>query len=304
MSVDLRHLRCFVAVAEDLNFSIASRRLYVSQQALSRMVQQLEREVGVKLFHRTTRSVRLTAAGDAMLIWARRSTAAADEAVRAARHTELGGDVRPLRLDLSATSLLTSAKIMQRLQLDHPDVPVQLVEDGVPRGLEALLEGRLDVLLGLAAYCPEELNADLIRREPVLLAMGKDHDLARLAAVPVARLAGVDLLLPSDAAAVEWVEFVTHFCAQAGVRPRRWPTATHGSVAAAEVLRGSECVTPTPAWADPPADLIFRPLVEPTPMLSWSVMTNQAAEPRPELRAFLRSVHDLSAAENWLAPLA
>ncbi len=300
---ELRHLRYFVAVAEELSFSVAARRLFVSQQALSRIVQQLERELGVKLFERTTRSVRLTAAGEAMLVWARRSTVAADKAVDAARRAELGEDVRPLRLDLSATSLFTAAKILRRLRTDHPDLPVELVEDGVARGLDALLDGRLDALLGLATHCPPDLNADLIRREPVLLGMGGHHDLARLDTVPVARLSDVDLLLPSDTAAAEWVEFVALFCAQAGVRPRRWPAATHGSAAAADVLRGSASVTPTVAWADPPADLVFRPLVEPTPIFAWSVMTAPAAEERPELRAFKQSVRALSAEERWLVPL-
>src|SRR6266496_3211703 len=105
MGPELRQLRCFVAVAEELNFSAAARRLYMSQQALSRVVAQLERELGVRLFERTTRSVRLTAAGEAMLVWARRSTVAADEAVTAARRAESGDALRPLRLDLSATSL-------------------------------------------------------------------------------------------------------------------------------------------------------------------------------------------------------
>jgi DNA-binding transcriptional LysR family regulator len=304
VGAELRHLRYFVAVAEELNFSVAARRLYVTQQALSRLIQQLERELGVKLFERTTRSVRLTASGEAMLGWARRAIVAAEEAVDAARRVELGDEVRPLRLDLSAGSLRTAAKILRRLRRDHPGLPIELVEDGVPRGVDALLDGRLDALLGLATHCPAELDAELIRREPVLVGMGGHHELARLDAVPVAQLAGVDLLLPSDTAAIEWNEFVAHFCAQAGVRPRRWPAATHGSVAAADVLRSTACVTPTVAWADPPADLLFRPLVEPTPLYAWSVMTAPTAEDRPELRGFKRSIHALSVEAGWLAPLA
>jgi DNA-binding MarR family transcriptional regulator len=69
---ELRHLRYFVAVAEELNFSAAARREFVSQQALSRIIQQLEAELGVLLFERTSRSVRLTPAGEAMLAAARR----------------------------------------------------------------------------------------------------------------------------------------------------------------------------------------------------------------------------------------
>ncbi|MCP2337398.1 DNA-binding transcriptional LysR family regulator [Actinomadura rupiterrae] len=269
-----------------MNFSVAARRLFVSQQALSRVIQQLERELGVTLFERTTRSVRLTAAGEAMQPWARRAIAAAEEAVGAARRV----GVRPLRLDLASTGLLTPARILRRWRLDQPDVPTELVEDGVPRGLDALREGRLDALLGLATHCPADLEAQLVCREPVLVGMGRHHELAGLDAVPVSRLTGVDLLLPSDAAAVEWVEFVLLFCAQAGARPGRWPAATHGSAAAAEVLRRTDCLTPTVAWADPPEDLVFRPLVEPAPVHAWSLMTAPEDDWSPELRAFLASV--------------
>jgi DNA-binding transcriptional LysR family regulator len=303
MSLELRQLRYFVAVAEELNFSAAARQLYVSQQALSRVIQQLERELGVKLFERTTRAVRLTAAGEAMLVWSRRSVAAADEAVNAARRADVG-DVRALRLDLSAASLLTPAKVLRRFQLDYPGMPIELVENGVPRGLEALQDGRLDALLGLATHCPATLEAVLIRQEPILIGMGRHHELAQFDSVLVSRLAEFDLLLPSDVAAIEWVEFVVFFCAQAGVRPRRWPAATHGSAAAADVLRGGDCLTPTVAWADPPADLVFRPLVEPVPIYAWSVMTAPAAEERPGLEAFKRSALALSEEEGWLPPLA
>lgn len=210
--------------------------------------------------------------------------------------------LRPIRLDLSSTGLQTGARILQRVRLDHPDLPVELVEDGVPRGLEALRNGRLDILLGLATHCPPELNASPVRREPVLVGMRAGHPLVELDAVPVARLADVDLLLPSEAAAIEWVQQVNLFCAEAGVQPRRWPVATHGSAAAAEVLRGSDCLTPTVAWADPPADLAFRPLVEPMPVFTWSMMTAPPAEERPELRAVQRSVLSLGAEENWTVP--
>lgn len=104
---ELRHLRYFVAVAEELNFSAAARREYVSQQALSRIIQQLEAELGVLLFARTTRSVSLTPAGEAMLAAARRSTAAADEAFEEARRAQRGEVDRPVRIEFGSGALLT-----------------------------------------------------------------------------------------------------------------------------------------------------------------------------------------------------
>lgn len=298
--VELKHLRYFVAVAERLNFSAAAKQLYISQQALSRIVQQLERELGVRLLNRTTRSVELTPAGAALLASARRSIAMVEDAMESARRVARDAQSLPLRVDVSSAGLQTGAQIMRRLRRERPDLPVHLVEDGVPRGLTALAHGRLDALFGLATRRPPGIPAEVIRREPVLLGMAVGHPLARLDAVPVAALADAELLLPSAEAAAEWVEFVEEFTAEAGVTPRRWPGSTHGSVVAADVLREHGCVTPTTAWAVPPADLVFRPLIEPSPMMVWSMMTSPAAEERAALHALVRCVRSLADEFGWL----
>lgn len=85
MSIELRHLRAFVAVAEELNFTRAADRLHLAQQALSTQIRQLEDRVGEQLLQRTTRKVELTAAGEAMLEHARAVLGGADRAVAAAR---------------------------------------------------------------------------------------------------------------------------------------------------------------------------------------------------------------------------
>ena len=298
MGVELKQLRYFVAVADRLNFSAAARELYISQQALSRIIQQLENDLGVRLFDRTTRSVELSAAGEALLPSARRSIAMVDDAMETTRRA--GGQQRSLRVDVSSGGLRTGAQILRTLRRELPGVPVHQVENGVPRGLTALAQGQLDALFGLATRCPPEIPAELIRREPVLLGMVSDHPLAQGKSVPVAMLADTELLLPSDDSAIEWVEFVGEFCAEAGVTPRRWPGVTHGSVAAAEVLRDSHCVTPTVAWEDPPTDLVFRPLVEPSPMLAWSMMTPPDAGRNTELAALAHCVRLLASDLHWM----
>jgi DNA-binding transcriptional LysR family regulator len=302
MGIELRHLRYFAAVAEDLNFSSAARRLYVSQQALSRTIQQLERQVGAQLFERTTRSVELTAAGVAMLAGARRSIAAADDALAQAQRAARGEPLRRLRIDISSAGLQTGALILRRLRRDHPDLPVDQVEEGVPRGLVSLEEGRLDALLGLATHRPAHLPSDVVRHEPVLVGAAKSHALAALNEVPVANLADLELLLPSPSAAPEWIEFVERFCGQAGVQIRRWSGTTYGSVAAADVLREQSCVVPTVAWADPPDDIVFRPLVNPRPVFTWSLMTAPGAQGCPELEALAACIRALRNEYAWLEP--
>jgi DNA-binding transcriptional LysR family regulator len=132
---ELRHLWYFVAVAEELNFSAAARREYVSQQALSRIIQQLEAELGVLLFERTPRSVRLAPAGEAMLPAARRSAAAADEAFDAARRAQRGEVNRPVRIEFGSGSLLTATQLARRARRDHPELALRQTSLGVMRGI-------------------------------------------------------------------------------------------------------------------------------------------------------------------------
>jgi DNA-binding transcriptional LysR family regulator len=299
VSLGLKHLRCFVAVAEERSFSAAARRLFISQQAVSRIVQQLERELGTPLVERTTRSVRLTPAGRLLLESGRRSLAAVDATFDAVRHAGTG-EARPqLRVDVSSSGLQTGAEILRRIRRQRPDIAVREVEEGVPRGLVALREGRLEALFGLAAGVPAAVHAEPVRHEHVLLGMTRDHPLAKLEAVPVAELAGVELLLPVEAAP-EWVRFVEGFCRQAGVVPRRWPGTTHGSVGAAHVVGEGLCVVPTTTWSVPPPDLAFRPLIDPSPFFTWSMMVAADRRERPEISALMDCVRALSSDLGWL----
>lgn len=302
MSPELRHLRSFLALAEELNFSAAADRLFVSQQSLSRTIQQLERELGTELFTRTTRSVELTPAGAAMLGSAAQAASAADDATEIARRVGRGEASHPLRVDISSGGLETGATLVRRLRREQPELVVEQAEHGVAHGLRLLREGRLDVLLGITGRVPREIRTELIRREPVMLGMTERHPFARLNPVPVSALADVELLLPSEESAPEWLDLVAAFCREAGVTARRWPGVTHGSVAAAEVVREGRCVVPTARWLDPPAGVVFRRLTDPVPIIPWSLMWAASGEERVEVRAFLRLARAVSAAANWLAP--
>jgi DNA-binding transcriptional LysR family regulator len=297
MSPELRHLRSFLAVAEERSFSAAARRLHLSQQALSRSVQQLERELGTSLFDRDARPIELTAAGEAMLASTRRSIAAADQAFDAARRAE-GGRRAPLRVDVSSGGIETGAAIVRRLRRTRPDLAIEQVEVGVRRGLRMLRTGELDALLGIVEAEDPSVQVELVRREPVLVAMAADHPLAACDEVPVARLAEFELLLPSDEAASEWVRFVHDFCRSAGVHPRRRAGATHGSVSAAEVLREGGCVTPTAAWTEPLEGLAFRPLVDPVPLLPWS-LARRAEDDDPEVPALVECARETAREHGW-----
>jgi DNA-binding transcriptional LysR family regulator len=298
MAPELRHLRAFLVLADELNFTAAARRLFVSQQALSRLVQQFEREVGVPLVRRSTRSVALTEAGAALLPAARRSVAAADQAVVAARRAHAGPRAA-LRVDVSSSGLETGALLLGRLRDEHPEVAVHETEVGVERGLAMLAAGELDVLMGVVDEPPPELSRTVVRHERVLLGTARTHLLATERAVRVAALAGEQLLLPADGTAPDWVDTILATCRAAGVEPRRWNGVTHGSAAAAAVVAQGRCVVPTTAWAAPAPGVVFRPLVDPTPVVRWAVLTRPQDAERPEVAAFLRVARMVAAEREW-----
>ena len=242
MAPELRHLRHFVAVAEELNFTRAAGRLFLAQQALSSSIKQLENELGQPLFVRDTRRVALTPAGETLLPRARRLLAMAEETVTAVRHGT--PDRAVLRVDISSSNLETGALVLRRLREDRPEIEVRQREIGVPSGLVALREDELDVLLGDAAAASDGVAVEPLRQETVQVMLAADHPCAAQPAVPVAALADEVWLLPPDDAAPEWNQLVLRHCQEAGFRPRRYPGTTWGPAAApswpSSAVRGAD----------------------------------------------------------------
>jgi DNA-binding transcriptional LysR family regulator len=291
---ELRHLRAFLSVADELSFTVAAERLFMTQQQLSRQVAQLESELGVRLFERSTRRVGLTDAGERMLDRARLAVRNAEASFADAR----SDGARRLRVDLSSSGLQTGAMILESLRRSAPEIAVTQVEQGVGRGLVALRRGELDVLLGHAGTAPPDVASRLVRLEPILIGMSSDHPLAKARSVSPRDLEDQPLLLPSDEAAGEWNVAIAQLCREAGFVPRRHPGSTHGSVGAAEALRGGRVVTPTVPWRAPPPDLVFLPLAPPAtyPMSAMWI----AEDPSPQVQTFLEVADALARDLGWL----
>ncbi|MYS26639.1 LysR family transcriptional regulator, partial [Streptomyces sp. SID7804] len=142
-SMEPRLLRAFVTVAEELHFTRAAMRLYVAQQALSRDVRRLERELGSELFVRTTRQVTLTADGERLLPYARAVLQAQDDLLAAA------GQARPLLVDLNSPGLKTPRRVLYRARELTPGHELMArYESGLTRAAGELLAGRLDASFG------------------------------------------------------------------------------------------------------------------------------------------------------------
>lgn len=144
--MELRHLRYYVAVAEELHFGRAAERLGIAQPPLSRQIRDLEREIGVELFERVPRGVELTAAGIAFLPEARLTLAQADRSQRSAQR-EARGETGRLRVGFveAATHSGILPDVLSFFRVHLPSVGLSLLELDTPLQAEALRDGRIDV---------------------------------------------------------------------------------------------------------------------------------------------------------------
>jgi DNA-binding transcriptional LysR family regulator len=192
-SMELRHLEHFLAVAEERSFTRAAGRIHLVQSALSVSVKSLERELGAQLFNRTTHSVQLTDAGEALVVEARLTLAAA-EAARDAVAAVRGGVRGTVRVGIMhALSLIDLAGLLTRYHLRYPEVrlvPSPAVGGSVELA-RAVSEGRLDLAF---ASPPAGSSADLdvhsIAAEEMLLACPPHHPLARRRRIALSELDG------------------------------------------------------------------------------------------------------------------
>jgi DNA-binding transcriptional LysR family regulator len=191
--VELRHLEHFLAVAEERSFTRAAARLHLVQSALSVSVRALERELGARLFDRSTHRVELTDAGQALLVEARRTLAAA-EAARDAVAAVHGGVRGSVRVGIMhSLSLIDLGNLLTSYHRQRPQV--QIVPSPAPGGSAELarrvLDGTLDLAFAaLPGGYPPGLSVRLLASEPMALACPTDHPFARRGTIPLEELGG------------------------------------------------------------------------------------------------------------------
>jgi DNA-binding transcriptional LysR family regulator len=298
--LDLRLLRSFVAVAEELHFTRAAARLYVAQQALSRDVGRLERQLGVRLFARTTRRVALTVDGERLLARARELLALHDQTLQ-----ELHGlDHRPLLVDLLAEGH-TPTRVLRAARERVPWAElVARFHGGFAAALELLLAGRLDVAFGRSEglgrpFPAERLARRLVRLEPLALLLPQEHPLAALEAVPLGALEGiqVDASVGNDSAP-EWVDLAVGLLAAFGSEPSPPHAHAVGLDETVRHLRSHGRPILTLVERPVAATVVVRPLAEPMALYPWTMVFRRELR-HPGLEALHTSIDELAAAERW-----
>ncbi|WP_289367182.1 LysR family transcriptional regulator [Pantoea stewartii] len=190
MNIELRHLRYFIAVAEELHFGRAAQRLHISQPPLSQQIMHLEAETGAQLFNRTNRSVQLTPAGQQFLQDARAILLQVEQATqRAARlHRGEEGELR-IGFTSSAAFIGVVSDALYLFRQRWPDVHVQMQEINTRQQLTPLHEGKLDLGVMRNTPLPADLHHQLLLQEPLCAVVHKAHPLASAGKISLQALA-------------------------------------------------------------------------------------------------------------------
>ncbi|RZU37204.1 DNA-binding transcriptional LysR family regulator [Streptomyces sp. BK022] len=300
-AIDPRLLRAFVTVAEELHFTRAAVRLHVAQQALSRDVRRLERELGAELFVRTTRQVTLTADGERLLPHARRVLAAQDDLLAAF------GTARPLLVDVNSEGPLTAHRVLLRArELAAGCELLARYERGLTGAAAALLTGRLDVSFGRYAGLDPALRSGLdqqpVRYEQMAVLLPEDHPLAALPEVPLGALAGEAVYAGAgNPGTREWTELARQLFEGRGIRLAPPHPVVLGAEEFARVMAASRM--PVLAVVDFPAmsGAALRPLVDPVPLSPVSLVWRKGLV-HPALDALKAAAAELARTERWLSP--
>jgi DNA-binding transcriptional LysR family regulator len=293
--MELRHLRYFVAVAEELHFTRAAERLHIGQPPLSHAIQVLEASVGAQLLERSKRWVRLTEAGKLFLDDARRILALAEQAAETARRAGRG-EAGELRIGFTYSTPLTPlfAEVINRYRQDFPLVTLTLHEMATLRQLEAIGQRSLD--LGFVrppeVAVPHGVKLTPLREDPLMVVLPTGHRLAKKPALAISELEELPFVMYPPGGGTGIYPQIFRLCRDAGFVPRVGQTAGEASTIIGLVAAGSG-ITLLPASFDRIRmdGVCYRPLLDPeaTTML---LLAQRAGEQSPLVDAFVALVTD------------
>lgn len=263
--MELRQLKYFIAVAEELNFRRAAEKLYMQQPPLSRQIRQLETELGVELFHRTKRSVSLTSAGQAFLDEARLTLAQAQRAVNIAQQTQTS----KLTIGFSVCAFdRILPEIIKTFRQQYPDNLVNLIEMPKEKQIQAVLTNQIDIGFCYAPIAQSELDSLTILSEPLAVVLPPNHPLVQKEQIELRSLHSEPFILCPKDIKPDVREQIIQLCDRAGFEPKIVQEATPQEVLLRLVESGvGISLTSANSETRYKAKVVYRPLVEPFPVL-------------------------------------
>ena len=290
--MELRHLRYFIAVAEELHFGRAAERLHMAQPPLSQQIRSLEEELGVQLLHRTKRRVQLTEAGQVFLVEARRSLTQIEQTVLAAQRAGRG-EIGSLAMGfVSSASYSLLPELLQVFRMRFPDVELILHELTTEQQLQKLRNGGLDIgFLYLPSY-DDSLSIISVTNEPLMAALPQSHPLTTSPQISLLSLAGEPFILPLRHLAVGFYDRIVSACQQAGFSPRVVQEANTIQTIISLVAGGiGISLVPASFQNLQRTGVIYKALQKPTPEVEMTIICRKN-DPSPVLQAFLNVVRE------------
>ena len=283
--MELRQLEYFAAVADEGGFGRAAERLHIVQSAVSQQIGRLERELGLRLFDRTTRRVRLTAAGGRLLAEARGVLAVADRLQRVAADVAAGAE-GVVRLGTVRFPDDRLYRLLDDLARRAPKLQVRPQRLRVADRLAALRTGDLDAAFVRGPAAAPGLDAVAVWTDPLLVALPAAHPLAREPRLWLEQLAGLPLRLAPREDNPPFHDLVTDTCRDAGFEPSSGPPFTTMEITLAEIAAGEPSCTVFYAANEPPHTerVAIRPLAE--PVITTALLVPASRRP-PGLRHLL-----------------
>ncbi|TAM92766.1 LysR family transcriptional regulator [bacterium] len=264
--MELRHLRYFMAVAEERHFGRAAEQLNMAQPPLSQQIRKLESELGVELFHRDRRPIDLTEAGRAFLEEARLTLAQAGHAMETARRAKRGLIGRITVGTVASATYNVLQNVLRTYRERFPDVRLTVRELSSPEQLLALEQRQIHIGFLRPPVTDEHLHVATVAREPFVIALPADHPLAKKKRISLRTLEQESLVLFPRSEAPGFRDQIVNICRSAGFEPRLVQEANQTDTMISLVAAGLG-VTLMPASIQRLnlAGVVYRPVAEQTP---------------------------------------
>jgi LysR family transcriptional regulator, hca operon transcriptional activator len=294
MRIELRHLRYFVAVAEEKSFTIAAeKRLNTTQPSLSRQIRELEVELGVDLLLRGSRGLELTPAGQTFKLHAQLALAQIEVAGEAAR--------RALRSDKSTLTIgfLTGYEVewlpivLEILREELRDVEITVRSQSSPELIGALLRGSVDIAFLRADEDASNLSFNLLAKERLIVLLPMEHPLARRDSLSIQELSNETFIGVTESAAPVLRSVIDNYAARARLKLRVGPDADNLPMAISLVISTpGVSLQPPYVWQMLPTSVVSRPLSGDAPTIDLSIGYNKT-NTSPILALFLSRMDSL-----------
>lgn len=288
--IELRHLRYFIAVAEELNFGRAAQKLQITQPSLSRQIQKLEQELGVILFERSPLKIQLTKVGELFFWEAQQILIKVEQGILVAQRANRG-EIGQLKIGFQGSAVYDIiSNSIKAFRASYPDVDIIIEPMGTKEQISAIENNHLDLGFVIPPIKSSKLIVETIFQEPVVVVLPENHPLANETEITIAALANEPLILASRDRGCGLFEQISNLYYQAGLRPNIIYAAKEMQVMLGFVAAGMG-ISLLPAYVQNLQRLgvIYRTLEPNSPIVELAIAWKQNNH-QPILQAFLKIV--------------